>query len=115
MRWIILLTIMAAPVWACSCAGYPSAKDAWRGSPLVFIGSIDKTNPQLIDERLMSGEQHAWVRVNEPFKGVTKDQVFELRDQFSSCFGGFREGTTLLFYLHPGEKQGTWVAPACYR
>jgi hypothetical protein len=41
--------------------------------------------------------------------------VLELRDQFSSCFGGFREGAALLFYLHPGQKEGTWVAPACHR
>ena len=44
-----------------------------------------------------------------------KDQVLELRDQQSSCFGGYLDGTALLFYLHPGQMQGSWVAPACHR
>jgi protocatechuate 3,4-dioxygenase beta subunit len=115
MRCLFLLAIINAPAWACSCAGYPSAKGAWLDSPLVFVGSIDQTTPQITREGLMSGEQSAWVRVTEPFKGVKQDEVFELRDQFSSCFGGYREGAVLLFYLQPGKKQGTWVAPACGR
>ena len=114
MRRLFLLAIICVPAWACSCGGYPSVKDAWLDSPLVFGGLVDKTDPKITSD-IMAGEQTAWVRVIEPFKGVTKDQVLELRDQFSSCFGGFREGTELLFYLHPGQKQGTWVAPACHR
>jgi len=115
MRQLALIAIMCVPAWACSCAGHPSAKDAWLDSPLVFAGFIDKTDPKIIDERNMSGEQSAWVRVKEPFKGVKTDQVLELRDQFSSCFGGFREGSALLLYLHPGQKQGTWAVWACHR
>ncbi|MDP8983359.1 MAG: carboxypeptidase-like regulatory domain-containing protein [Acidobacteriota bacterium] len=116
MRQLFLLAIICAPAaWACSCAGYPSAKDAWLDSPLVFVGFVKKTDPKITSERGMSGEQTTWVGVTEPFKGVKKDQVLELRDQFSSCFGGFREGTALLFYLYPGQKKDTWVAPACHR
>jgi protocatechuate 3,4-dioxygenase beta subunit len=115
MRCLFLLAIISMPTWACSCGGYPSAKDAWLDSPLVFIGSVDKASPQITDDRLMAGEQNAWVRVTEPFKGVRRDQVFELRDQFSSCFAGYRVGTVLLFYLHPAGEQGTWIAPACHR
>lgn len=115
MRPIALIAILSAPAWACSCVGSPSAKDAWLDSPLVFIGVVDKTNPTLSRQGLMSGHQSAWVRVTEPFKGVKKDQVLELRDQFSSCFAGFLNRTTILFYLHPGEKAGTWVAPPCHR
>jgi len=115
MRRLFLLAIICVPGWACSCGGYPSAKDAWLDSPLVFVGFVDKTDPKITSERDMFGEQVAWVRVTEPFKGVEKDQVLELRDQQSSCFGGFREGAALLFYLHAGRKQGSWVAPACYR
>lgn len=115
MRRLFLLAIICAPAWACSCGGYPSAKDAWLDSPLVFVGFVDKTEPKITSERDIFGEQIAWVRVTEPFKGVKKDQVLELRDQQSSCFGGFREGTALLFYLYRGQKQGTWVAPTCHR
>src|SRR5436190_23655169 len=107
MRRLFLLAIICVRAWACSCSGYPSVKGAWLDSPLVFGGLVDKTDPKITSERIMAGEQTAWVRVTEPFQGVTKDQVLELRDQFSSCFGGFREGTELLFYLHPGQKQGT--------
>lgn len=115
MRWLFLLAVSSISAWACKCPGYPSAKDAWRDSPLVFIGSVDRVSPELSGGHPMSGEQIAWVRVTEPFKGVKTDQVFELRDQFSSCFGGYRAGTILLFYLHPGEEQGTWIAPGCHR
>jgi len=115
MRRLFLLAIMCGPSWACSCAWHPSAKEAWLDSPLVFAGFVDKTDPRITSARDVFGEQIAWVRVTEPFKGVKKDQVFELRDRQSSCFGGFREGTALLFYLYPGQKQGTWMAPACSR
>ena len=115
MRWLFLLAIVCAPAWACSCGGYPSAKDAYLDSPLVFTGFVDKTDPRITSERDVVGEQIAWVRVTEPFKGVKKDQVLELRGQGSSCFGGVREGTALLFYLYPGQKPGTWVAPVCHR
>jgi hypothetical protein len=113
MRRLFLLAIVCAPAWACSCAGYPSAKDAWLDSPLVFVGFVDKTALKITSERDIFGEQIAWVRVTEPFKRVKKDQVLELRDQQSSCFGGFREGTELLFYLHRGQKQALgWHPPA---
>ena len=115
MRWLVLFAIMCAPTWACSCAGYPSAKEAWLDSPLVFAGFVDKTDPRITSERPIVGEQAAWVRVTEPFKGVKKDQVFELRGQQSSCYGGFRDGDALLFYLYPGAKEGTWTVRACHR
>ena len=115
MYRLFLLAIVCVPGWACSCVGYPSAKDAWLDSPLVFVGTVDKTDPKISGDRDIFGEQIAWARVMEPFKGVQKDQLLELRDQQSSCFGGYREGTALLFYLHPGRKQGSWVAPACHR
>jgi len=113
MRRLFLLAILCGPAWACSCAGHPSAKDAWLESPLVFAGFIDSTSPKIIS--LIFGEQVASVRVTEPFKGVKKGQVLELRGKLSGCFAGFREGSALLFYLYPGQKQGTWVAPVCYR
>jgi hypothetical protein len=109
MRRLFLLAIICVPAWVCSCGGYPSAKDAWLDSPLVFVGFVDKTEPKITSERVISGEQTAWVRVTEPFKGVEKDQVLELRDHQSSCFGGFREGTALLFYLHPDV---VWTHPS---
>jgi protocatechuate 3,4-dioxygenase beta subunit len=116
MRWFLILTILCAPAWACSCGYHPSAKEAWLDSPLVFVGIVDKTDLKITGEgQHTSGEQVAQVRVTEVFKGVMKDQVLELRDRFSSCFSGFHEGTELLFYLHPGEKPGTWIAPACHR
>jgi len=116
MRWFLILTILCAPAWACSCGGYPSAKDAWLDSPLVFVGIVEKTDPK-IEGKLHppAAEQVAWVRIIEPFKGVKKDQVLELRDQLNSCSGGFLEGMELLFYLHHGHKLGTWGAPVCHR
>jgi Carboxypeptidase regulatory-like domain len=74
MRRLFLLAIVCVPTWACSCSGYWSAKDAWIDSSLVFVGTVDKTDPKITGDRDIFGEQIAWVRVSEPFKGVQKDQ-----------------------------------------
>jgi hypothetical protein len=68
MRQLFLLAITCASTWACSCSGYPSAKDAWLDSPPVFAGFVDKTDPKITSERRMSGQQTASVRVTEPLK-----------------------------------------------
>lgn len=115
MRLSILLVSSCASAWACSCGPYPSVKEAWLDSPMVFVGVVEKTDPKITEPNRMAGFQSAWVRVSEPFKGVRKGDVLELRDQFSSCFGGYSEGVAVLFYLHRGEKEGTWIAPACHR
>lgn len=116
MRLLLLFFLLCgAPAWACSCDSSPSAKDAWLESPLVFAGVVDKTDPKITSEQLTGGEQTAWVRVAEPFKGVKKDQVLELANQLGGCFGGFRDGSSILFYLLPSEKPGAYVAPACHR
>jgi hypothetical protein len=118
MRHLISLVILCAPAFACSCFSTFSAKDAWLRSPAVFVGIVERTEPKL-DPRPnappMSGQQVAWIRVVEPFKGVTKDQLLEFRDTFSSCFGGFTEGTELLLYAEPGRNPGTWFKPPCSR
>lgn len=76
---------------------------------------MEKTDPKVTEPRLLAGVQTASIRVIEAFKGVEKDQVFQLRDQFSSCFGGFREGAIALFYLYRGNDSSTWRVPYCYR
>lgn len=81
--------IVCVPAWACSCGAYPSAKDAWLESPLIFGGIVEKTDPALSGERIRSGEQIAWVRVTEPFTGVKTDQVLELRINSPAALEGF--------------------------
>ncbi|MGJ5817658.1 MSCRAMM family protein [Paludibaculum fermentans] len=112
---LFLFALTCAPAWACSCASYPSPKEAWLDSPLVFAGIVEKAVPKRSGEWVRAREQSAWVRVTEPFKGVARDQVLELWGEISSCFGGFDKGSSLLFYLHPSGKPGKWMTPACHR
>jgi hypothetical protein len=114
-RALVGFAVFCGAAWGCSCGDYPSAKEAWAGARLVLVGTVEKSDPAVVEGRIGSGEQVAWVRVQEAFKGVKKDQVLELRGELSSCFGGYTEGATLLLYLFPGAKHGTWVAPACHR
>lgn len=114
MRLLLLLAVASTPVWACSCGERPSAKEAWLESPLVFVGRIEGTDPNITREQDIAPEQAAWVRVTEPFKGVKQDQVFELHTR-GGCSGSFLQGSELLLYLFPDEKPGVWMARACHR
>lgn len=111
---LITLLLSAAPALACTCAGYPSPKQAWQESPLVFAGIIEKTHPKTTGP-IPAAEQTAWARVTEPFKGVNKDEILVLHERFSSCFAAFPENVPYLFYLFPGEKAGTWHMAGCRR
>lgn len=107
MRLFLILGIVSAPAWNCSCDSFPSAKEAWLESTLVFAGRVEKTALERAPP-----EQTAWVRVTEPFKGVELGQVVEVWNQFGERF---HDGRELVFYLFPGAKPGTWIAPYCHR
>ncbi|MBS1858682.1 MAG: carboxypeptidase regulatory-like domain-containing protein [Acidobacteria bacterium] len=59
--------------------------------------------------------QVAGVRVEEAFKGVEPGQEIALRQPLNSCSPDYKVGDRVLFYLHPGDEKGTWVAPGCHR
>ncbi|HAX42834.1 MAG TPA: carboxypeptidase-like regulatory domain-containing protein [Bryobacteraceae bacterium] len=112
MRLWIFLVIFCGPSWACSCGGYPPVKEAWLGSPVVFVGIVEKAR----FKEEASAEQSAWVRVKEAFKGVQNDEVLELQGgRMTSCSQVYAEGQTLLFYLYPSRQSGVWYAPPCHR
>jgi hypothetical protein len=110
-----LSLFIVGQAWGCVCAAWPSAKDAWADSPVVFLGSVERTDPGGDFEELVGRQQSVWVRVDEPFKGAQKDQTFELKQGNNDCAPKFKTGERVVFYLDRREKSGVWVAPGCGR
>jgi hypothetical protein len=112
--WLFILS--AAPLYPCSCVGWPSAPQAWQGSTLVFAGRVERASMGIRGEGDSAfGEQTAWIKVEEPFKGVRREQSLTLKQQISSCGGEFTVDDRLLFYLFPAEEPDTWEVHACHR
>ncbi len=110
----LLAFVASVPVWACSCSGWPSAKDAWRDSPTVFLGLVERADPNQQGEEYVA-EQTVFALVDEAFKGAKKGQVFTLKQPGHNCAPKFRAGERVLFYIHPGEKPDEWEAHGCHR
>jgi hypothetical protein len=81
MSWrFVLLWPLAAPTWACVCAGNPSVKQAWEKAPFVFLGTVEMAGP---DEDFQA--QAVRIRVDEAFKGVSGGQTIELHQGGTDC------------------------------
>jgi hypothetical protein len=110
----LLACVASVPVWACSCSGWPSAKDAWKSSPAVFLGLVQQADPNREGEKYVA-EQTVLALVDEAFKGAKKGQVFTLKQPGHNCAPKFKAGERVLFYIHPGDKPGEWEAHGCHR
>jgi hypothetical protein len=95
------------------CFGWPTAKQAWEGSPLVFAGVVEDVRVLISEEPF--AVQQVKVRVVEPFKGAATDQIVELRQPINGCSPNFQQSNRELFYLHPSREAGYWNAPGCHR
>jgi hypothetical protein len=116
VRWLgCLALIVEGHALACVCAGWPSAKQAWEGSPVVFLGYVERADPNPDSLQSMIGEQTVSVRVDEPFKGVHAEQTLVLAQEGNDCSPKFKEGERALFYLHSGGSKDVWEAPGCHR
>lgn len=116
MRTFLLFALTFVPAWACSCGAWPSAKQAWEESPAVFVGRVERTEPDAnSDEHYLYKGQTAWVRVEDPFKGVSADETLTLSQPSHNCAPKFKPGQSVLLYLYPTGKSGVWEAPGCYR
>lgn len=114
LRYIAFL--ITAPLWASICIEWPSAKDAWKETPVIFVGIIDsiKLGKLLIDIDLELPEQIASVRVLEPFKGVETNQILSIKHVLYEDSGYLVSGQQMLFYLMPNDD-GSWNIPGCHR
>jgi hypothetical protein len=110
MRIILLLSLLSLQAYGCVCAAWPSARDAWAGSQLVFLGVVDRADPPSAS----IFAQTAWVTVKEAFKGVSAGQQIVLKQAGNDCAPKFNAGSEVLLYLSPLQP-GFWIAPACHR
>lgn len=116
MVWrLALLLGIAARSWACQCAGtWPSVKDAWKNTPFIFLGTVERADPDQDGHQTIFQEQYVRIRVDEAFKGVSVGEKIELHQGANDCAAKFRTGQRFVFYLnHDGS--GAWTAPACTR
>ena len=74
MRWYFLLFLLfSVRVQACVCGGvWPTAKQAWREAPVVFLGTVEKAEPDGDPNETIFREQRVRIRVGEAFKGVER-------------------------------------------
>lgn len=117
-RWWLLLLLAGVPGWACSCGALPSAKDAWAGTPVVFLGRVEKTEQRTFPYGAGDtyiAEQEARVVVEEAFKGVKAGERLALEQPGHNCAPKFKEGDRVLFYLHPTKAENVWEAYGCHR
>ncbi len=117
MTWRLALTLMiASQAWACSCDGdWPSVKQAWEEAPFVFLGTVERADPDEDGSRTISLEQSVRIHVDQAFKGVSKGQEIELQQGANNCAAKFRTGQRAVFYLQRGPTTGSWSMPACTR
>jgi hypothetical protein len=97
-RWWLLLLLAGVPGWACMCVAWPSAKDAWADSPVVFLGRVETTEQQTFpygNSGTYIGEQKARVVVEEAFKGVKAGERLALEQPGHNCAPKFKEGVWL--------------------
>ena len=118
MRWLFLF-LSAFPVWACQCARWPSAKEAWLESPLVIAGRVERTDPEValgVPYAPRPSRQAAWLHVEEAFKGAKMGQTVLLEQPLGSCTGHYQAGERYVFYLQPSSaRAGAWEARGCHR
>jgi hypothetical protein len=113
MSRLILLLAFAAHAEACVCSGWPSIKQAWQEAPAVFLGTVEKADPDGDPRQTMFQEQSIRIRVDEAFKGVSTGQIIELHEGGSDCAAKFRTGQRAVFYLNRGREPGTWGISPC--
>lgn len=110
MRALFLLSLLSVQAWGCVCAGWPSAREAWSDSALVFIGVVDRTDPTVPS----MGPETVWITVKESFKGTAVGDHFVLKQAGNDCAPKYAAGEEVVFYLSRLEP-GFWSAPGCDR
>ena len=110
MRWLLLF-LSALPAWACICGPPPTAKQAWRESPRVFVGRVEQTSPA----PAQGLPPTARIRVEEAFKGVSRAQTLVIEVHGGSCSSPVAAGDRYLFYLFHDIAPDRWAARPCHR
>jgi hypothetical protein len=120
MNWRLTLMVVSlmlladTPAWACACGGnWPSVKQAWQQAPFVFLGTVELADPDEDSNQMTFREQAVRIRVDEPYKGVSRGRMIELHQGANDCDAKFRTGQRFVFYLESGGTSGSWRVPWC--
>jgi hypothetical protein len=81
--------------------------------PVVFLGTVEKADPDEPASHTIFRPQSVVIRVDEAFKGVAKGQTVQLDQGANDCAAKFRTGQRAVFYLNTGGIPASWSVPAC--
>jgi|SRR5579864_3048191 len=115
MRWLLPLLFAGGQTYGCVCSGWPSAKEAWKTTPVVFLGFVERAEPNPRSLQTHIPQQTVMVRVDQPFNGASAKQEFVLLQPGHDCAPKFKESEQVLFYLHPTSRKDIWEAWGCHR
>lgn len=108
----MIMLAITGHVHGCVCVGFLTPKEEWQRSTLVFVGRVEKVTPGF-DESMRLQTQRVVVRVEEPFKGVRKDQLIQIY-RSNHCELSYSKNSRRLLYLD-SQKGGLWLSPGCDR
>jgi len=106
---LALISVIAAPVSACSCIRPPDAPVALAGSTAVFVGKVTAI------ARGKDGLQ-VTVEVDRAWKGITAKTVnVSTAENGAACGFGFEMGKSYLIYASGEGKQPKLSTNLCTR
>ena len=109
LRWCCAL-LLSLPAWGCSCVGWPSAKDAWETSPLVFLSAVEKQIHRPLIPLTFTGSRLPGCEFSEAYRGTRLTKSCSSRPATAH-----RSSRKVDATLHPTTAEGVWEAPGCHR
>ena len=118
MCWTVLLVPLTSEVvLPCTCAGRPSACEAYGQSEAVFVGKVSAISTELYNlQEGQSLRKRVKFDVIESFEGAEEEKVTVVTGiGGGDCGYGFKPGGTYLVYAHEDDDAGTLGTGICTR
>lgn len=113
----VVLLVLSIPniIQACTCMGTPSPCESYAGASAVFIGYVNRVEPDNADIEATYLEQTAYVQVEKSFKGASEGAEIVLHQPSHNCAPKFKAKQRYLMYSDYHDKEMTWEVYGCGR
>ena len=102
-------------VSACTCMGMASPGGAYAGADAVLVGTITKVEPTESGGDEYEGEQIAYLKIDQSFKGLEGITEIVLNQPGHNCAPKFSPKVQYLLYATYHKKEKTWEIVGCGR